>query len=78
MHAFAPSNVRRALFHLTVRGMQHFLTLAALLCCLPCPAVAHDASVVGTITDPTRSVVPSAKITITNIDTGLTRTSLTK
>jgi len=45
-----------------------------LLWCLPFLALAQDASIVGTVTDPTGSVVPNVQITITNIETGLTRT----
>jgi len=33
------------------------------------------ASIVGTVTDATGSVVPSAKIAITNIDTGIVRST---
>src|ERR1035441_2573538 len=33
----------------------------------------ETASIVGTVTDPTGAAVPSAKVTITNTDTGLVR-----
>src|SRR5438093_5586459 len=42
------------------------------------PALAQTtAGVRGTITDPTSLVVPSAKVTITNVDTRLTQTTTT-
>src|SRR5262249_53325727 len=55
------------------------LLLAVLfsLATLVISAFGQQATIVGTVTDPTGSVVPSVKITITNIDTGLTRTILT-
>jgi Carboxypeptidase regulatory-like domain len=53
-------------------GLRHVLVLGALLCCLPFLALAQDASIVGTVTDPSGSVVPDVQITITNIETGLT------
>jgi hypothetical protein len=40
-------------------------------------ALAQEATIVGTVTDPTGSVVPKATITITSINTGQTRTLTT-
>ena len=37
----------------------------------------ETASIVGTVTDPTGAAVPSAKVTITNTDTGLVRPTTT-
>jgi hypothetical protein len=37
------------------------------------PALAQDATIVGTVTDPSGAAVPNVKITITNTDTGITR-----
>jgi hypothetical protein len=53
-------------------GLRHVLVLGSLLWCLPFLALAQDASIVGTVTDPSGSVVPGVQITITNIETGLT------
>src|SRR5258708_7452775 len=38
------------------------------------PAFAQEATVVGTVTDPTGAAVPNVSITITNTDTGISRT----
>src|SRR5579863_5801295 len=37
------------------------------------PAVAQEATILGTVSDPTGAAVPNAAITITNNDTGVTR-----
>src|SRR5450432_4365773 len=41
------------------------------------PAFAQEATVVGTVTDPSGAAVPNVSITITNTDTGLSRTLVT-
>jgi hypothetical protein len=54
------------------------LALSALsIFCFAVLAVGQDATVVGTVTDPTGSVVPKATISITSINTGQTRTLTT-
>ena len=55
-------------------GIRHIIVLAALLLCLPMLAMAQNASIVGTVTDPSGAAVPSVKITIANSETGLTHT----
>ncbi len=40
-------------------------------------AFAQEATIVGTVTDPTGAAVPNASITITNLETGLARTLTT-
>lgn len=40
-------------------------------------ALGQEATIVGTVTDPTGAAVPNASITVTNADTGLTRTMVT-
>jgi hypothetical protein len=41
------------------------------------PALAQEATIVGTVTDPTGASVPNASITITNTDTGVARSQPT-
>jgi len=41
------------------------------------PAFAQEATVVGTVTDPSGAAVPNVSITITNTDTGISRTLVT-
>jgi len=62
-------------FRLAVKGWGlRFLSLSAILVALfVAPALAQEATIVGTITDPTGAAVPNANVTITNIDTGTQR-----
>jgi hypothetical protein len=46
--------------------------ICALFALLACSAFAQEATIVGTVTDPSGAVVPNATITIANLDTGLT------
>ncbi|HET9308734.1 MAG TPA: carboxypeptidase regulatory-like domain-containing protein [Candidatus Sulfotelmatobacter sp.] len=48
--------------------------LAVLVLILGTQAVAQEATIVGTVTDPSGASVPNASITITNNDTGVART----
>jgi len=48
--------------------------LATFLLILTVQAFAQEATIVGTVTDPTGAAVPNASITITDNDTGVTRT----
>ena len=48
-----------------------FITVSASLC------LAQEATIVGTVMDPTGAAVPNASIVITNTDTGITRTITT-
>jgi hypothetical protein len=66
-------------FGLNVRGWSlRFLSLSALLLALfVAPALAQEATIVGTVTDPTGAAVANASVTLTNTDTGLTRTVTT-
>jgi len=53
--------------------IRHVLVLAALLWCLPFVASAQQATIVGTVTDPSGAVVPNVTITLTDTDTGVPR-----
>jgi hypothetical protein len=52
------------------------LLLCLLILCLPLAALAQEATIVGTVTDPSGLVVPNVKITLTNTLTGLVTTAL--
>jgi hypothetical protein len=62
-------------FGLAVRrhGFRLTILLAALFVMFAVPALAQEATIVGTVTDPSGAAVPNAAITITNIDTGVAR-----
>ena len=53
--------------------IRHVVVFAALLCCLPLLAQAQQATIVGTVTDPSGAVVPNVAVSITNMDTNLNR-----
>jgi hypothetical protein len=74
MVPFKAVNSLKLSLRISARTARLFLIFSAFLCWLPRPAAAQDASIVGTVTDPTGSVVAGVQITITNLDTGLTRT----
>ncbi len=55
----------------------HFLFLFLLLAGLASHAFGQEATIVGTVTDPSGSVVPNVSITVTRVETGEARTSVT-
>jgi hypothetical protein len=55
-------------------GLAFFLLL---LLCLPALSWAQEATIVGTVTDPSGAVVPNVTIIVTNADTGAARTLAT-
>jgi len=77
MNSFTSVSIRSIATRFKKFGLRHVLILGALLWCLPFLALAQDASVVGTVTDPSGSVVPGVVITLTNLETGLTHTITT-
>jgi Carboxypeptidase regulatory-like domain len=58
-------------------GSRLAILLAAAFVMLAVSAVAQEATVVGTVTDPTGAAVPNATITVTNTDTGVARSQPT-
>jgi hypothetical protein len=54
-----------------VLRIRHVVLIATLLCCLPFLAQAQQATIVGTVTDPSGAVVPNVDVTLTNTDTGV-------
>ena len=77
MHLLSSLSTRSVVSRLKKFGIRHAFILAAIILCLPLVAFAQEASVVGTVTDPSGSVVPNVKITITSAETGLVRTITT-
>jgi hypothetical protein len=57
--------------------LHHFAVLCCALVALSFTVRAQDATIVGTVTDPSGSSVANVKITLTNIETGLTHTVTT-
>ena len=55
------------------------LTLLIVLCLLGLPLLAQESSgrIIGVVTDPTGSVIPHAKVTVTNVDTNVTSETTT-
>ena len=58
-------------------GKRHRVALVALFFGLSLQAFAQEATLVGTVTDPSGSVIANVKITITNTETGLVHTITT-
>jgi len=48
-----------------------------LLCAFAVPAFSQEATIVGTVTDPSGATLPNVKVTLTNTDRGVSRTETT-
>jgi hypothetical protein len=57
--------------------LPHAATVCGILFVLSLCAVGQEATIVGTVTDPTGSVVPNAKVTVSNVETGQVRDTVT-
>src|SRR5436190_9639917 len=58
-------------------GLRFLALTAVVLLFASLQAVAQEATIVGTVTDPSGAIIANAKITVTNTDTGVTRTIAT-
>src|SRR6201981_2376912 len=67
-------SVFSALLHVR---LHHLAVLCLALVALSFAVQAQDATIVGTVTDPSGASVPNVKITVTNVETGLAKTATT-
>src|ERR1700729_3437453 len=76
MHLFSSCgrSVFTALKHVR---LHHLAVLLLAVVALSFTAKAQDATIVGTVTDPSGASVPNVKVTATNIETGLVHTAVT-
>src|SRR3954463_10017847 len=69
--------VRSVILSLKQLSLRHIVLLCALVLGFSFQAFGQEATMVGTVTDPSGSVIANVKITITNVETGLVRTIAT-
>src|SRR5580693_1089160 len=55
----------------------YLVVLALAFLCLSSSVMAQDATIVGTVTDPSGAAVPNVKITLTNLETSLVHSAVT-
>src|SRR3981189_1550541 len=77
MHLQSSKCVRRPMVALKLSNLRYLLLLVLLLAGLPFRASAQNATIVGTVTDPSGSVIANVKISITHAETAQVST-LTK
>jgi len=64
-------------YHTAMRATFSAALLLFAGCTVSCLAQFETAAVLGTVRDPSRSVIPNAKVTLRNVDTGVTATART-
>jgi Carboxypeptidase regulatory-like domain/TonB dependent receptor len=74
MKSLSPLNAGTLGFLLRLCGHRLTLLLAAVVVLFAAQGVAQEATIVGTVTDPSGAAVANATITLTNNDTGVQRT----
>src|SRR5262245_41089325 len=57
-----------------LNNLKYLPVLFLLLCLIPAASYAQNATIVGTVTDPSGAVMPNVNVTVTNPATGWTRT----
>src|SRR6266852_4939112 len=77
MHVLSSKCMGRFMTALKKSHLRYLLILFVLLAGLPFRASAQSATIVGTVTDPSGSVIANVKITVTQAETNLARTFTT-
>ena len=77
MKFFSPRFAGNIVLAIERRSSRLAFLLAVFLIIFAAQALAQDATIVGTVTDPSGAAVSTASITITNTDTGVSRTAPT-
>src|SRR5947208_13165030 len=77
MRFVVPKCVGSFLTALRISNLRYLLILFVLLVGLPFRASAQNATIVGTVRDPSGSVIANVKITVTHVETGLAHTFTT-
>src|ERR1700674_5602411 len=77
MHLLSSKCLSRPMLGLKMSHLRYLLLLVLLLAGLPFRASAQNATIVGTVTDPSGSIVANVKITITHVETNLATTLTT-
>src|SRR6266851_4582251 len=77
MHLQSSKCVGRSMVALKLSNLRYLLILFVLLAGLPFRASTQNATIVGTVTDPSGSVIANVKITATHMETNLAHTFTT-
>jgi Carboxypeptidase regulatory-like domain len=80
MKSLSPTNAGGCGRSMWSRNLVRFAVIALsilFLAALATPAFAQEATIVGTVTDPSGAAVADAKVTVTNVDTGVSKVFLT-
>ena len=77
MKSLSPTNAGSLGLMFKRLDLRLVLLLAAIVLLFAAQGLAQEATIVGTVTDPSGAAVPNVSITVTNLDTGLARTLAT-
>ncbi len=77
MKSLSPTNAGSLGLFLRRLDLRLVLLMAAVVVLFAAQGLAQEATIVGTVTDPSGAAVPNVSITVNNLDTGLARTLAT-